>query len=69
MPEVAVRYLLFASVDSLFTVIKVCVSEGPEVIAPVVVRTVTPFCTIGTDSVPVRVPAAGNWVICTFAMF
>ena len=62
-------YRLFANVGSLFTVMNVCVSAGPEVIAPVVVCTVTPFCTIGTASVPVRVPAAGNWVICTFAMF
>jgi len=68
-PDPTEKNRLLAKEGSLFTVMKVWVNEGPEVIAPVVVCTVTPFCTIGTASVPVRVPAAGNWVICTFAMF
>jgi hypothetical protein len=51
---------LLVRVGSWFTVINVCVCAGDAAIAPVVVFTVTPFCTTGTISVPVIAPAAGN---------
>jgi hypothetical protein len=41
----------------------VTVPPVPLEIAPVVVWTVTPFCTIGTSSVPVNEPAVGSWVM------
>jgi hypothetical protein len=44
--------------------------ETPEPLIRVaaVVLTVTPFCTIGTNSEPVMAPAEGNCVIVIFAM-
>jgi hypothetical protein len=57
------KYRLFGKVGSWFTVMNVCVWLGEAEIAPVVVRTVCPFCTIGTASVPTIAPAGGSWEI------
>ena len=59
---------LLLSVGSWFFVRKVWVCTGDPASAAVVVCTVTPFWTIGTDSVPVIAPAAGSSVIVTFAI-
>lgn len=68
--KVVLKYLLFGSNGSVLTNTNSAFNKGPEAaaIAPVVVFTVMPLCTIGTCSLPTRGLALGNWVICTFAI-
>jgi hypothetical protein len=64
---VLMRWLL-GSVGSFTRVRNDWVCEGDAAMAPVVVWTVTPFWTIGTDSAPVIAPAVGREVMVTFAI-
>lgn len=67
-PEPTVKYRLLARPACAPTVKNVCVKTGELAIAAVVVCTVTPFWTTGTNSVPVSVCAVGSCVIAILAI-